>query len=186
MANLEPLKDLISRFESKGDYDIVYLGVPEACRPEAHLGKKVTQLTIDELIAWQRHVVSDAVGAVSGAAGRWQVIRKTLEEFGPMAGLTGSDLFTPDNQDRIFDILLARRGFQDFMTTRISDFQFANNIAQEWAAMPVVEDCQGAHRWVHRGETFYAGDKVNKAYADPEEFIRAIRAISCGPTDLIA
>ena len=175
--NLTPLMDLIARFESKGDYNIVYGGIPERYRPKEHLKTSLTKMTVDEVIGWQAFVTSNQVGAVSSAAGKWQVIRKTLVEFAPKAGLSGGDLFSEANQDRIFEVLLERRGYSDFLATKISDFEFANNIAREWAAMPVVSDIQGAHRALNRGECFYAGDQVNKALVSPEEFIAAIRAI---------
>ncbi len=177
MPNLDPLKTLIARFESKGDYTIVYGGIPERYRPESHLGKPITTCTIDEVLGWQAYVTSNQVGAVSSAAGKWQIIRKTLEEFAPKAGLSGDDLFNETNQDRIFEVLLDRRGYQEFLTGALNETDFANNIAREWAAMPVVCDIQGAHRTLKRGECFYAGDKVNKALVSPEEFMATIRAI---------
>lgn len=141
------------------------------------MGKELTDCTIEEVIGWQSYVTSNQVGAVSSAAGKWQVIRKTLIEFAPKSGLEPTDFFNPENQDRIFDALLRRRGYDDFLDGRLSDISFANNIAQEWAAMPVVTDCQGAHRAVERGECFYAGDKVNKALVDPDTFLNVVRAI---------
>ena len=175
--NLDPLKDLIARYESKGDYNIVYGGIPERYCPLAYLGKPLTACTIDEVIGWQAFVTSNQVGAVSGAAGKWQVIRKTLIEFAPKSGLSGDDTFDPQNQDRIFETLLERRGYSDYLSGALSETDFANNIAREWAAMPVVTDCDGAHRAVARGECFYAGDKVNKALVDPDTFLGAVRAI---------
>jgi hypothetical protein len=177
MPDLEPLKALIAKYESKGDYNIVYGGIPESYRPEQHLGKSLTQCTVGEVLGWQAYVTSNQVGAVSSAAGKWQIIRKTLVEFGPIAGLSCSDLFNPTNQDRIFEVLLERRGYREFLSGSLSVEAFANNIAQEWAAMPVVSDIKGAHRKLKRGECFYAGDKVNKALVAPEVFLEAITAI---------
>lgn len=177
MPNLEPLKALIARFESKGNYNIVYGGIPERYRPEQHLGKPVTQCSIDEILGWQAYVTSNQVGAVSSAAGKWQVIRKTLIEFAPKAGLKGDDLFDPENQDRIFEVLLERRGYAAFLAGHLSEADFANNIAKEWAAMPVVTHVKGAHREVAPGECYYSGDEINKALVAPETFLEAIRAI---------
>ncbi len=178
MIDLEPLKALIAKYESKGDYNIVYLGIPERYRPEQHLGKQLTECTVDEVLGWQAYVTSNQVGAVSSAAGKWQVIRKTLLEFGPKAGLSGTDLFNAKNQDRIFHALLVRRGLEEYMSGALNQTDFANNLAQEWAAMPVVSDIQGAHRPVTRGECFYSGDKVNKALVDPEALMAAIARIN--------
>ncbi len=175
--NLEPLKDLIARYESKGDYNIVYGGIPERFRPDTHLGKPLTACSVDEVLGWQAYVTSNQVGAVSSAAGKWQVIRKTLLEFAPKAGLSGHDLFSPDNQDRIFTVLLDRRGYREFLSGDLNAVDFANNVAREWAAMPVVTDIQGAHRPVKAGECFYSGDKVNKALVSPDIYLAAINAI---------
>ena len=180
MPNLEPLKELIAKFESRGDYNIVYGGIPERYRPENHLGKTLTECSIDEVIGWQAFVTSNQVGAVSSAAGKWQIIRKTLMAFSPKAGLAGDDLFDQKGQDAIFDVLLERRGYKEFLSGTLSDVDFANNIAQEWAAMPVVTKLKGAHRMLEPGECFYAGDKVNKALVGPEEFLIAVKSIKSG------
>lgn len=177
MPNLEPLKDLIARYESKGDYNIVYGGIPERYRPEHYLGKRLTTCTVQEVLGWQAFVTSNQVGAVSSAAGKWQVIRKTLVEFAPKAGLSDDSLFDPANQDRIFEVLLERRGYSEFLKGHLSESDFANSIAREWAAMPVVSKIEGAHRPLEPGECFYTGDKVNKALVSVEDYLQAIRAI---------
>lgn len=38
----------------------------------------------------------------------------------------------------------------------------------EWASFPVLTDARGKHRDVARGQSFYAGDGVNKALVSPE------------------
>ena len=44
----------------------------------------------------------------------------------------------------------------------------ARNLAMEWASLPVLIACQGAHRRVAAGETYYAGDKLNRALVPPD------------------
>ncbi|MBA4161110.1 MAG: hypothetical protein C0515_03295 [Novosphingobium sp.] len=82
--------------------------------------------------------------------------------------LTGNELFDPDLQDRLGFALLDRRGYESFATGKMSVVAFGLGLAQEWASFPVLADCKGAHRMVVRGETYYAGDHLNKALITPE------------------
>ena len=59
---VQPVLDLIGKYESRGDYEIVYGGIPKEQRPA-----KLTAMTIAQVIQWQRNVVGR--GAASSAAG---------------------------------------------------------------------------------------------------------------------
>lgn len=44
--HMQPILDLIGKYESRGDYDVVYGGIPKAQRPV-----KLTAMTIAQVIA---------------------------------------------------------------------------------------------------------------------------------------
>ncbi|WP_204327022.1 hypothetical protein, partial [Stenotrophomonas maltophilia] len=64
--------------------------------------------------------------------------------------------------------LLERRGYSRFMAGRLSVTAFGLNLAKEWASFPVLRACNGQHRKVERGQSYYAGDGQNHALVTPE------------------
>ncbi|QND60148.1 hypothetical protein [Mesorhizobium huakuii] len=153
------LLDLIGNTEAPKGYDVIF------GNNQKHLPKKLTSMTISEVIAagpgW-----SKAYG--SSAAGRYQFMNQTLKSLKISESLTGTEKFSPDLQDRLGYALLDRRGYEKFASGKLSVVAFGLALAQEWASFPVLEACQGAHRWIERGETYYAGDHLNKALITPE------------------
>lgn len=163
----QPVLDLIGRYESRGDYDIVYGGIPKAQRPA-----KLTAMTIDQVIAWQKHVV--AAGAASSAAGKYQIIRKTLEASIAALRMSGARLFDKAAQDQLAMHLLRGRGMQRFLDGQIDVDDMALGLAKEWASLPVPHDMKGASRQIKAGQSYYAGDGLNKAHATVAEVEKAL------------
>lgn len=130
------------------------------------LAKAITDMTIDELLEEQKGFTR-RFG--SSASGRYQFMRQTLTGLKQELGLRGSQRFDPNLQDRLGFHLLCRRGYLEWARGAMTDVVFGRRLAQEWASFPVLEDCQGAHRWIRRGETYYAGDKLNKALITPSQ-----------------
>jgi muramidase (phage lysozyme) len=144
--------------EGREGYDVIY------AHAQGRLPKPITQMTIAEL---QGHQKSDWP-AVSTASGRYQFMRATLRDLRTELNLRDSQVFDPGLQDRLGYHLLKRRGYAAFMAGTISDTEFGKRLAQEWASFPVLAATKGQHRQVARGETYYAGDKLNKALVKPE------------------
>ena len=163
----QPVLDLIGRYESRGDYDIVYGGIPKAQRPA-----KLTAMTIDQVIAWQKQVV--AAGAASSAAGKYQIIRKTLEASIAALRMSGARLFDKAAQDQLAMHLLRGRGMQRFLDGQIDVDDMALGLAKEWASLPVPHDMKGASRQIKAGQSYYAGDGLNKAHATVAEVEKAL------------
>lgn len=134
---------------------------------QGKLPKPLTEYTIDELLAAQKTWAKNWRGS---AAGKYQIIRKTLLGLVEQLGIPGSTKFTPDVQDRLGFQLLNNRGWQAFVSRQVTVGAYALQLAKEWASIPVLVSTQGAHRVVTRGQSYYAGDGVNKAHADPKEF----------------
>lgn len=146
-------------------YEVVY------GQRQSDLAKPLTQMTFDEVV---RDGPTRTRRFGSSAAGAGQFMRDTLDapktaaDIKGQMGLTGSELFSPDLQDRMAFHLLKRRGYEEFMSGTIGVVEFGKALAQEWASFPVLADTRGAHRTVARGETYYAGDRLNKALVKPE------------------
>ncbi|MEQ9634593.1 MAG: hypothetical protein RLW68_00765 [Devosia marina] len=132
---------------------------------EGNLPKPITRMSLDEVISagpgWTRAYRSSAAGA-------YQFMHATLKDLKASLGLVGNETFTPAFQDRLGLALLKRRGFEGFMAGTIGRNAFGLGLAREWASFPVLADTKGAHRNVARGETYYAGDRLNKALVPPE------------------
>lgn len=65
--------------------------------------------------------------------------------------------------------LLLRRGYELFAAGKLTRTEFGKRLAQEWASFPVLIATRGKHREVERGQSFYAGDGLNKALVKPEK-----------------
>lgn len=138
------------------------------------LPKPLTDYTIDELLAAQKVWAKNWRGS---AAGRYQIIRKTLMGLVEQLGIPGSAKFSPDLQDRLGFALLTNRGWQAFASGQVSAGAYAAQLAREWASIPVLSDMQGANRKVSRGESYYAGDGVNKSQAKADELEAVLASI---------
>lgn len=141
---------------------------------ESQLAKPITSMTIDELSAEQLRWVREW-RMPSGAAGAYQIIRKTLLGLKKQLGLAGSEKFTPALQDRMGLELLRLRGLDKFLAGRMTETAFALELAKEWASMPVLAPAKGATRKLKVGQSYYAGDGVNKALVTVSE-LKAVLA----------
>jgi hypothetical protein len=47
-------------------------------------------------------------------------------------------LYSPENQDKMAIVLIESRGLSMFLDGAITRDQFANNLAKEWASLPLV------------------------------------------------
>ncbi|WP_205821040.1 hypothetical protein [Methylobacterium nonmethylotrophicum] len=178
------LLDFIASKEAPRGYGTVY------GNNQAKLAKPLTSMTLAEVIAagpsWTRSFGSSACG-------RYQFMKATLEGLRDELGLTGREIFGPDLQDRLGYHLLKRRGYEAFMAGTLSVAGFGLKIAQEWASFPVLAPTKGQKRTVTRGQSYYAGDGLNKALvsADAVEVAlskarQAGNAVPAGPAPAIA
>lgn len=167
------LLDFIYRTETSRTppecYDVIF-GNRQSALP-----KPLTSMTLGDVIdaqkTWSTKAWAKRFGSTkaSSAAGAPQFMRATLIDLAKELHLRGDQVFDPDLQDRLAYHLLKRRGYLDFVNGKISMVAFAKGLAQEWASFPVLVDCRGAHRDIKRGQSFYAGDGLNKALVKPEK-----------------
>lgn len=81
----------------------------------------------------------------------------------------GKYVFDEKGQERLFDYLLADRGYGKWLNGEISDRQFAGNISKEWAALPHPDT----------GKSYYAGVGSNRhlvSIADVENALKNEKA----------
>lgn len=158
------LLDFIGDIEAPRGYNTVY------GNNQAKLKKPLTSMTLDEVVraqpGWTKKFGSSACG-------RYQFMRNTLdapntiEDLRGELDLSGNQLFSADLQDRLGYHLLKRRGYRSFVSGRLTPARFALALAKEWASLPVLEATRGQKRTVQRGQSFYAGDGLNKSLVSP-------------------
>ncbi len=175
------LLDFIGNTEAPNGYDTIFGD------RQIHLAAHITFMTLGELIdaqanwsslAWVKKNWKASYRTASSAAGRYQFMRATLVGIAKeIPTLTGDMRFNADLQDRLGFYLLLRRGYEAFVSGQIGVTDFGLRLAKEWASFPVLEDCQGAHRAVTRGQSYYAGDGVNKSLVKPEKVEAVLRQV---------
>ena len=134
--NTAGLASFIGGLESGNDYTKMVGGKQDA----SVLGK-----TIDEL---------EKEKGGQFAMGRYQIQMRTAKEVLKNAGIDTSKFkFDQAGQDKIFELLLKRRGIEDFQSGKITKEQFARNLSMEWAALP--ENASG--------KGYYDGVGTNKS-----------------------
>jgi muramidase (phage lysozyme) len=155
---LDDIRDTEVGTAGRAGYDVIY------ANQQHKLRKPVTSMTIAELQAAQ----AGNWPAKSTASGGYQFMRATLGDLRKELKLRDSQVFTPDLQDRLGYHLLKRRGYETWMAGKLSDNGFALNLAKEWASFPVLVAVQGQRRMLKRGQSYYAGDGLNKALVSAE------------------
>jgi muramidase (phage lysozyme) len=132
---------------------------------EAKLTKPLTQMTVEEVQHWQPGFTKSFGSSATGA---YQFMYATLKELKTKLTLTGQEIFSPELQDELGFELLRRRGYTPWADGRTTTDTLMVGLAKEWASFPVPSRMRGAHRMVERGETYYAGDRLNKALIRPD------------------
>lgn len=116
--------------------------------------KKVSEMTVGEVRAWQKESVRR--GSKSSAVGGYQFISSTFDNTVKALGIPDTTVFSPEVQDAMGLQLLKGRGYDQWAGGGMSDDQFIDNLAQEWAAIPRATGPK-------RGASHYAGDGLNGA-----------------------
>ncbi len=168
---MKQLLDFIAEHESEGAarrlnisaYDVIWGGIKGTHRPP----KPLTQMTIREVLAWQDRI--DPMYR-SEAAGRYQILEDTLRGLYDEAGMTLDSKFDEVGQDRLAIALLRRRGLDRFLHGYLSVNKFCNELAKEWASLPVVDGPK-------KGLSYYAGDGLNAAGVDVEPFVAVVQSL---------
>lgn len=146
------LLSFIGEKEAPQGYNTVFGGGQE----------KLTSMTLDDVLRFQKQTKGE-----SSAVGKYQFISKTLSELKGKLGLSGKEKFSPELQDKLALELLERRGLSDFKEGRLGVEEFANNLSQEWASLPVVSGEK-------KGKSFYEGVGSNRALTGVDEVLKVL------------
>ncbi|MFW2588717.1 hypothetical protein [Sagittula sp. SSi028] len=131
------LRHLIAYAEAgMAGYDAVQLGA-------RRLPPKLpTQMTVQEIFQW--------IYATPGqphAIGRYQFIPSTLRSLLSRAGVAPTELFSPQLQDHLANILLDDAGYGALMAGKISRERFMYNLAGIWAGLPLPSGKSRYHNY---------------------------------------
>jgi hypothetical protein len=161
-ADSKKILDFIGKYESGGDYNKMVGG---STAP-------LTNMTVAQVMDFQRQQVAQGKGS---AAGKYQVLLMKLNEMVDQGVVSPTDRFDAATQDKIGRHLLERRGYSAYKSGQLSKEQFANNLAMEWAALPMPD-----------GKSYHAGVGNNRAGVSRADLMSVISArkggIAEGPT----
>lgn len=163
MASVNALLDFIGAEESRNDFNAVWNRIRAADRPK----RPLVGMTVREVLAWQDSIDHKYM---SEAAGAYQFLEDTLRGLYAEAGVSLDDRFDERTQRKLAVQLLKRRGLNRYMRGEISAVEFCNNLAREWASLPVVSGPK-------RGRSYYDGDGLNKALVDVEPFVKIVESL---------
>ncbi|MET0274728.1 MAG: hypothetical protein ABW360_17210 [Phenylobacterium sp.] len=127
------LNGLIPRGEGTdgaNGYDMTYNNLDGKHYPAGW--KKPTELSVDEAIR-----MKDDATRVAGdyAVGKYQFRARTLRQLKTWMKLSGSEIMTPEFQDRMGRELLHRRGYDDFLAGKIDAQKLQAQLAPEWDSL---------------------------------------------------
>jgi hypothetical protein len=154
-----------------------------------HVEPELTSMTISQVQAYQQNRLD--AGRRSSACGKYQMLKGVVEEC---TGYLGCDplrtVFSPDVQDAMIIKRLEKfRRYNQWKTGSVSTGQFMVFLAAEFASMPVPFDVPAGSvysgqpkRNLRKGQSFYAGDGLNKANHDPDHLYQALEDIKNGGT----
>jgi muramidase (phage lysozyme) len=91
-------------------------------------------MTLDEVDRFQAELAGRSSPA-SSAIGRYQINRETRGELQKAMGLSGTERFTPELQDRMGRERLKRAGWDDYLAGRITRDQLQTKLAGVWASV---------------------------------------------------
>jgi muramidase (phage lysozyme) len=156
---LANLRELIASGESSGNYNVMVGGGTE----------DLTNMTLAQVMQLQKQRVASGQGS---AAGKYQIINKTLEGLIKEGRIDTSQKFDQNMQDRLADMLIKRRGLVDYQTGKISKEQFAQNLSKEWAALPSSA----------AGKSYHEGVGNNRASMSWDQLMRGVEQTKTGPS----
>jgi len=136
------LLDLIAQAEVKGhpvSYDVTF-GFGKYDPPG--YDKPITRMTLDEVDRFQA-----AMRAPNGSTpvGKYQFTRATLRDLRKQMGLSGSEVFTPELQERLGRKRLSWTLYDSYLAGEASEAEFRRRLNGAWASVPLPGD-GSAHR----------------------------------------
>jgi hypothetical protein len=129
--------------ESRGYYDMMFGGKRKA---------EILKMTIADANKFQ---VAWGNQAGSSAMGRYQIMGDNTIPYARKAGLDPkTDLFSPENQDKMGIVFLQEKGLGQWLAGKLDDKQFLEGLARVWAGLPAPSK---------GGNSYYGGVGLNRA-----------------------
>ncbi|MGA0604962.1 hypothetical protein ACO2Q0_03095 [Phenylobacterium sp. VNQ135] len=102
--------------------------------------KPITQMTLDEIDRFQA-----AMRAPRGSTpvGKYQFTRDTLRDLRRNLRLSGSEVFTPELQERLGRKRLQIAGYDRYLAGELSEQEFRARLNKAWASVPLPGDVPG-------------------------------------------
>jgi hypothetical protein len=157
VAGAQKILDFVAKYESGGDYNKMYGGKSNS---------NLSNMSIAEVLDFQKKN-GPALG--SSAIGKYQFMQDTIKGLIAKGVISPTDKFDAATQEKMGMALLEGRGYSKYKSGKLSAEEFANNIAAEWAGMPMPN-----------GQSRYAGDGKNKALVGRPEFLAQLEQASKG------
>ena len=137
-------------------------------------------MTLNNVLKFQDLMLK--AGSKSTAVGGYQFLQRTLKATISQMGLSGNEVWTPSLQDSMAIHLMKGRKLDQYLAGSISAESFANNLAKEWASLPVVTGIIGGHGFVLKpGQSYYTGDGLNKSHHDYREYLSLVKSLRAQP-----
>jgi muramidase (phage lysozyme) len=173
------LRDLLAaiRKHEGGTYGRIYAGAKGVPK-----NTDVSKMTLRGVLDFQARMLD--AGSASTACGGYQFLRKTLMATMAQMALNGTEVWTPELQDRMAVHLMVNRGLNKYRMGTMSRDDFANNLAKEWASLPVVTRIWNGKRWQSPGQSYYAGDGLNKSFHKVDEVLSLVSNLRAPITPL--
>jgi len=158
--------NFIGRIESGNDYNKLVGGRVKNDPP-------LTSMTVGQVMAYQDTMIRN--GHESTALGKYQIIKGTLGGIVRSGTVNPNDQFSQTTQDKAAIYLMNVRGRERYRSGRLGVDQYANNLAKEWASLPMPN-----------GRSYYAGVGSNNSLTSRGDFVRSLQArdggIMSGPS----
>ena len=171
------------------DYNTVYLG------SKVNPIKPITEMTVKEVREWQDTSVK--AGSKSSAAGRFQIIRSTMDTLLSKGAIAETDIFDEETQLKAYTALLKKRKYPQLKASiqnstdpdekRKYAERLQINLAMEFASIPVPKTIKKDYFGeglpivdLKKGQSFYYNPKkpnLNKAQHKSDDFMTILMAL---------
>lgn len=152
----QPFLNMLGHAEGPDGYDDIVLAATS--QPPQPL----STMTVGEVLDYQQKLRDQGSG--STAAGRYQIIRKTLNEFVDRGDVTLDAKFDRHTQDMLARIMMNRCGFYN---PERDITRLGNCLARAWAALPVLSgDLEG--------KSYYDGKNGNEAKVSKDDILAVL------------
>jgi hypothetical protein len=166
--NTSNLLNFIYDLESNGDYN----RWNNSTRVKPNV--PVTSMSVLEVMEWQQRNLKQPKGKRFTAVGAGQIIYKTMRDLVQNGAIDPNEKFDKKTQDKANLYLLERRGLSSWKEGRITDEEFGNRLAKEWASLPVLQDTYRGNQRIPKGRSYYSGVGKNAARVRPGNFLNLL------------